>query len=59
MEEHQIDEIHKIDIADQIFKIVSTEITTLDQIQIEVITQNILETVHIQTPGTDNIPITV
>ena len=61
-EDHQIDEIHKIiyktDIVDQLVKIISTEIFTLDQILIEVITQTVTEIAHTQIPGLHTIPMT-
>ena len=60
---HQIDEIHKTihqrGTADQIVQKISLETITLDQTQIEVNTQTIRETVQIQIPRTDNIPMTI
>ena len=54
-EDHQVEifhnTIHAIDIADQIFSIISTEVTTLDQILKELITQTIIEIAHIQILG--------
>ena len=58
-EDHEIHKIiYKTDIVDQLVKIISTEIFTLDQILIEVITQTVTEIAHTQIPGLDTIPMT-
>ena len=63
MKNHQIDKIHKsihkIDKAEQIVKALSNKIFTLDQAQIEMITQILLETFHIKALEIDTVPMTV
>ena len=63
-EEHQIDEIqkiiHKLDITDQIVKIISIETITLEQSNRIIYSKMIvIGTVIIQTLGMDTIPRTV
>ena len=63
MENHHVDKthkiIHKLNIADQIARVISIETATQDQTWTEIIFQSIVGIVFTRTLGTDTIPMTV